>query len=1034
MLSNSLSRLNHYYRKDEDEVVRELLAHLNTIENKDLEIRSLAESLITKVRSQKIRSLSIESFLQTYHLGSTEGLALMCLAEAYLRIPDAKTKTALIKDKVGSVEWAVNIGKADSSLVNLATMGLATTDSILGWGQGENGFKNAVGSLTRKLSEPVIRTAVSQAMKILGNQFVLGETIEEALKKAKSAERRGYRYSYDMLGESAKTADDADRYYQAYETAIQAISQHKNDQDIHGQPSISVKLTALHPRYELAQYERVFKELYPRALQLCQDAKSHGIALTIDAEESERLELSLQMISKLSSEPSLKDWDGLGLALQAYQKRAPQAVDFISELAKDNQRRLCVRLVKGAYWDMEIKRTQERGLSDYPVFTRKTNTDLSYMVCADKMLHDQGGIYPQFATHNAYTAATIIAYADQLKAEFEFQRLHGMGERLHQQIVDRDIPCRIYAPVGEHGDLLAYLVRRLLENGANNSFVNKIQDSTIEIKDLIMDPIQEATHQERHHNPLIPLPTDILQPVRRNSFGLDLMDSVELSRLEQMVKEFAHKFPLENKISPSKSSTDKILTLTDPAHPDRVVSHTPQLGESELLACLDKASAAFPAWSELATQKRAQIIDTLGDKLAENYDELLAILVYEGGKTFSDAIAEIREAIDFCYYYADQARKLMTDPMSLPGPTGERNELSLHGRGVIACISPWNFPLAIFLGQVAAALVTGNTVLAKPAQQTPSIARRTIELAYEAGVPQDALQYMPASGRLIGEKLLTDPRIAGVAFTGSTDVAWTINQTLAARRCAIAPLIAETGGINSMIVDSSALTEQVINDIIISAFQSAGQRCSALRILYIQEEAAEKTIDMLKGALAELKLGHTSLAATDIGCAIDEKAKTELLQHVAWLKDNATLLAQTNLPETAGSFVAPQAWLLSDANLLDKEVFGPILHVVTYKTNELDRVIDGINAKGFGLTLGVHSRIDDTIDFIRQRAHVGNFYANRSMIGAVVAVQPFGGEGLSGTGPKAGGPHYLLRFIHERTYTRDTTAAGGNATLLASIG
>lgn len=1035
MTSESLAHLKPYYRKNENDVVNELLKYLGQYPGKHDKIKPLAESFILEVRSQKPGAMSIENFLQTYNLGSKEGLALMCLAEAYLRIPDANTRTALIRDKVSAVEWVNSMGKSDSTLVNLATMGLATTDSLLSWGLKKDGFKSIIGSLGRKLSEPVIRSAVNQAMKILGQQFVLGETIESAIRKSKAAERRGYRYSYDMLGEGAKTALDAERYFQSYTTALQAISRHKNDQDIYGQPSISVKLTALHPRYELTQKDRVFSELYPRILQLCQDAKSSGIALTIDAEESERLELSLELIEKLSREPSLKDWDGLGLAVQAYQKRAPQVIDFLSSIAKNHQRRLCVRLVKGAYWDMEIKRTQERGVNDYPVFTRRVNTDLSYMVCADKMLRDQTGIYPQFATHNAYTAATIMTYAQHYGADFEFQRLHGMGEKLHEQIISNNIPCRIYAPVGEHKDLLAYLVRRLLENGANSSFVNKIHDPATNMEDLLMDPIQQAQSNQQHHNPVIPLPVDMLQPTRRNSFGLDLDDTAELGRLEQFVSNFSSNLPFDNTLNiPDTSNDQAILELYDPANPQQLVSRTPQLAEIQLKTALDKAAEAFPGWTAIPTRKRAEIIETLGDKIAEAYDEFIALLVYEGGKTYPDAIAEIREAIDFCYYYAKQARKLMDNATLLPGPTGERNELSLHGRGVIACISPWNFPLAIFLGQVAAALVTGNTVLAKPAQQTPTVARRTIELAYDAGVPRDVLHYIPASGRIIGEKILADHRIAGVAFTGSTEVAWTINQTLAARRCAIAPLIAETGGINAMIVDSSALTEQVVRDIIISAFQSAGQRCSALRLLYIQEDVAEKTIEMLKGALAELRLGHTKYAATDIGCVIDEKAKADLSEHVNWLQDNASLIASANLPDCDGSFVAPQAWLLQDANLLAKEVFGPILHVATFKNTALNDVMAQINAKGFGLTLGVHSRIDEVVAFVKEHARVGNLYINRSMIGAVVAVQPFGGEGLSGTGPKAGGPHYLTRFIHERTYTQDTTAAGGNASLLASVG
>ncbi|MBX3458203.1 MAG: bifunctional proline dehydrogenase/L-glutamate gamma-semialdehyde dehydrogenase PutA [Candidatus Paracaedibacteraceae bacterium] len=1031
MTSSLQQKLNSFYRIAENDIVPQLLVKTAPIETDSPTIRSTAEKLVSGVRSQKLKAISIENFLQTYDLGSQEGLALMCLAEAYLRVPDLDTQTALIKDKVGSVDWAQNIGKANSLLVNLATLGLSTTDSVLHWGLDKNGFTAAIGSVTRKLSEPVIRTAVGQAMKILGHQFVLGESINDALKKAASAERRGYRHSYDMLGEGAKTAADAERYFQSYQAALEAIATCRNGHDIYGQPSISVKLSAIHPRYELLQKDRVFAELYPKVLALCLAAKKHDIALTIDAEESDRLEISLEIIDKLSQEPELKEWNGLGLAVQAYQKRAYAVIEYLIDLGKTHNRRLCVRLVKGAYWDMEIKKTQERGLSDYPVFTRKVNTDVSYFACADLMLKHTKEIYPQFATHNAYTAAAIMQLAKKYNADFEFQRLHGMGEKLYAQIVNQGIPCRIYAPVGEHKDLLAYLVRRLLENGANSSFVNKIHDPATPIEELLMDPLTQAKNHDAHHNDAIPYPKDMLQPSRVNSRGFDLGDSVVVAALEEYVAKFANTLPLTNSITPAGG---KVIKINDPANPEQDVSITPQLNEQDLKNCLDLASAAYPSWSKTTPSFRAKILETLAKKLDENYEELMAILIYEGGKTYADTIAEIREAIDFCTYYANQARSLMGMAIPLPGPTGERNELSLHGRGVVACISPWNFPLAIFLGQIAAALVTGNTVLAKPAQQTPTIARRAIELAYEAGVPRDVLHYCPSSGKTVGDIVLTDSRIAGVAFTGSTDVAWTINQTLAARRSAITPLIAETGGINAMIVDSSALTEQVVSDIIISAFQSAGQRCSALRLLFLQDDIADKTIEMLKGAVAELKLGHTSQASSDIGCVIDANAQKELQDHVDWLKDNAQLLIEAKLPPSKGSFFAPQAWLLSDASQLNKEVFGPIVHIVRFKANELANVIDTINNKGFGLTLGLHSRIEETVDFVRQHAHVGNFYVNRSMIGAVVGVQPFGGEGLSGTGPKAGGPHYLLRFVHERTFTQDTTAAGGNATLLASVG
>lgn len=1026
---------NRLYRQSEEILVPELLNLISLTDDQKQTIQQRAINLIEGVRQRKTKTVSIENFLQTYDLSSKEGIALMCLAEALLRIPDNETRNTLIRDKIGSVDWLTHIGKSGSIAMNAATLGLATTNLFLNWGLDKNSFIKKIADISRKMTQPVIRQAINHAMKILGHQFVMGETIEDALKHAQANEARGYRHSYDMLGEGAKTAEDAARYFDAYRQAIEILSTHQTKGEIFARPSISVKLSALHPRYELLLKERAFKELLPQIIELCQAAKAKDIALTIDAEESERLELSLELLKETMRAPSLKDWDGLGLAVQAYQKRCTAVIDWLIEAAHDTHRRLCVRLVKGAYWDSEIKKTQEKGLIDYPVFTRKIFTDISYLATAQKMLANQTEIYPQFATHNAYTVATIQEIA--AGREFEFQRLHGMGEALYDQFVSPNIPCRIYAPVGEYRDLLPYLVRRLLENGANTSFVHKIYDPNVPISSLIQDPVEETSSLQTMQHPQIQSPKDIFMPSRRNSKGYDLSDQEELHELQSYLDEFKTQFPLQATplLHEFPNKQRETLEIYDPASSKCLVVTCPQCDEDDIRTALDNAKKSEENWKNLAPESRAIALEKLADKLEHHYKELIAILVYESGKTCADAIAEIREAIDFCHYYAKQARHHMGTALSLPGPTGEKNELSLHGRGLFICISPWNFPLAIFLGQVAAALVTGNVVLAKPAQQTPYIAYRACQLAFEAGIPTDVLQFLPTKGQTLSKVGISAPYVKGVAFTGSTQVAWDINQALSQRQCAIAPLIAETGGINAMIVDSSALPEQVVTDIIISAFQSAGQRCSALRILFVQEDIADKILTMLAGAMQQLKVSHPQDLSTDIGAVIDKKAQQELLSHITFLKETAKLIAIA--PECSeqqdGCFILPQVWEISSAAELTKEVFGPILHVVRFKSNEIAKVVNQINEKGYGLTLGLHSRIDETIDFVRKNAKVGNFYVNRNMIGAVVGVQPFGGEGLSGTGPKAGGPHYLLRFVVERTFTQDTTAAGGNATLLATL-
>lgn len=1050
----SFDFLRSLHRQSEEELVSHLMTQLDSEflfdpaakEQHFIAIRQKAKELVEGVRRRKIGSLSIENFLQTYDLGSREGIALLCLAEAYLRIPDETNQTALIKDKIGSVDWSTNYCRTDSFLVKLATLGLSTTESLL-TSQESSGVKGTLSALSRKLTTPLIRQTIHKAMKLMGHQFVLGESIEEALKKAYRAEKKGYLHSYDMLGEGAKTAADADRYTAAYQHALQMMgtSQNFHGTPVEQNPSLSVKLTALHPRYEISQKDRVFDDLYPRLYALCFQAKKINIGLTIDAEESERLEISLEILAKLCEEKELKDWNGLGLAVQAYQKRAAAVIDWVNELSVLHQRRFCVRLVKGAYWDTEIKRAQETGVSDYPVFTRKHHTDLNYLYCAKKMFLNPTGIYAQFATHNAYTVASILELANSLNTlsspatPFEFQRLHGMGEALFEQVLAKSnpkIPCRIYAPVGQHHDLLAYLVRRLLENGANSSFVNKIYDPKVPAESLIENPLEKVQHSRLlghpHHHPKIPYPCDILLPERSLAKGIDLSDQSVLYNIQEALQAFKKNLPLHLSAA---SDSKEVVPLYDPADPSHLVSLSHFQTREDLQEALHKAETAFEAWSLRPVDERAQCLEKWADLLEQNIYTLMGYLVYEGGKVYADAVSEIREAIDFCRYYAVQARRLQTSPQDLRGPTGEINELSLHGRGIFACISPWNFPLAIFTGQVAAALVSGNCVLAKPAQQVPAIATYAVQLAHEAGIPTDVLQLILAKGTLFSDTLLSDNRIAGVAFTGSTEVARTIGVTLAQRTGPIAPFIAETGGINAMIVDSSALPEQAVRDILISAFQSAGQRCSALRLLYVQEEIANTVFTMLKGAMKELRLGHSSHFSTDIGPVIDQKAHQELRDYEKTIAGKAHLLSEGCVKENLhakSNFISPQAWILNSAEDLSEEIFGPILHIVPYKKGELPQVIEQINKKGYGLTLGIHSRIDETIAYVRKHARVGNMYVNRSIIGAVVGIQPFGGEGLSGTGPKAGGPHYLLRFMGERTYTRDTTAAGGNASLLAT--
>ncbi|HEX7914198.1 bifunctional proline dehydrogenase/L-glutamate gamma-semialdehyde dehydrogenase PutA, partial [Rudaea sp.] len=1021
------------YCRDETEAMNELLGQAALPDAERDLVLARATELVARVRAKAQDASAVEAFMRQYDLSSEEGVLLMCVAEALLRIPDKDTADKLISDKLGEANWESHLGKSDSLFVNAGTWGLMLTGKFIELAdETQRNFTGALKRLVGRAGEPVIRLAVRQAMRIMGHQFVMGRTIKEGLDRAQEKENRAYRYSYDMLGEGALTTPDGERYYQAYVDAIKALGARGPFKDILDAPSISIKLSALHPRYEVGKRARVYAELQPKLLALAQLAKAQGICLTVDAEEADRLELSLDLIAAVHADPSLDGYQGFGLAVQAYQKRAPFVIDWLAEQAKKTGRRFCVRLVKGAYWDSEIKRAQEGGHAGYPVYTRKPNTDVSYLACAKRLFeHGQAAFYPAFATHNAHTIAAIHHIAKG--RPFEFQRLHGMGADLYNEVIGEknlNVPCRVYAPVGSHEDLLPYLVRRLLENGANTSFVNRIVDESTPIKDLVADPVEVVRGFTSKPHPRIPQPIGLFGEQRKNSMGVNFGNDNELKALAEAVgavKADWNATPLV----PGAKSSEPLQDVTNPADRRMKVGSKQQADAATIDRSLVNAVAAQPAWDALPAASRAAILEHAADLLEQRRAQFVALLVREAGKTLPAAISEVREAADMCRYYAAIARKLF-QPENLPGPTGESNQLSLHGRGVFVCISPWNFPLAIFTGQVAAALAAGNAVIAKPADQTVLIGHAAVKLLHEAGVPEGVLQFLPGKGSMIGNALLTKPDIAGVCMTGSTETAWTINRTLAARNAQIAALIAETGGQNALIADSSALPEQLVKDVVASAFDSAGQRCSAARVLFVQDDIADKVIHMLAGAMDELKVGDPGLLSTDVGPVIDEPSRKNLADHAARMDKEATLIKQVKLgDETAnGTFLAPRAYELKSLSQLTKEVFGPILHVIRWKSDELDQVIDAINATGFGLTLGIHSRIDSTIAHIAQRAKVGNCYVNRNQIGAVVGVQPFGGEGLSGTGPKAGGPHYLTRFVTERTLTINTTAAGGNASLL----
>lgn len=1015
-IQNSSDKLRlqivNYKHLDEERCVTNLLNHLTLDQEQRDRIRQQAIGLVDQCRANNNSGDLLDAFLLEFGLSNQEGVALMCLAESLLRVPDNATADELIAEKITTGNWAKHIGQSPSLLVNASTWGLLLTGKIVALDddlhkQPSNWFKR----LTNKVGEPVVRQAVYKAMQIMGQQYVLGQTIEKALERS-DGDRNTTRYSFDMLGEGARTLNDANRYFESYQHAIHCIGKYQQTIDNHSNnivntDNISIKLSALYPRYEYTQREQVMEHLLPKIIALTSLAKSYGISVSIDAEEADRLDLSLELFELLAHDKRLDDWNGLGIVVQAYQKRAFWVVQWLAELAKDSKRKLLVRLVKGAYWDSEIKHAQEFGLDDYSVFTRKENTDLSYEVCAQILFNNREYIYPQYATHNAYTLAYVSKLGEKDSQAFEYQRLHGMGNLLYSQFRQYSTQSnnlRIYAPVGKHEDLLPYLVRRLLENGANSSFVNRFLDAKVAPNELVKDTLTMVQQHEQHRHDKIPLPIDLYRSqndLRDNSTGIDLSASNDIQ-------------PLLDSLASYQLPNDTIV------HNDKY-----------MVTALTAATNAQLQWNYRGATQRASILDAIGDNLEKHQIELISMISHEAGRTIDDCISEVREAVDFCRYYAQQARLHLNDEITMPSYTGELNQLSCHGKGVFLCISPWNFPLAIFMGQVVAALVTGNTVLAKPADQTPLIARAAIDICYESGVPKDVLQLIVGEGATIGRLLLSDDRVAGVAFTGSTQTAKIINLQLAQREGSIATLIAETGGQNCLIADSTSLPEQLVDDVIMSSFKSAGQRCSALRVLYLQDDIADKTISMLIGAMQLLNVGDPTLLSTDIGPIIDEMAASKLQAHIQRMKKEAKILYQTPLSSGLQDkhYIAPTLVAIDDIKQLHEEVFGPILHVIRYKVSDVDKVIDAINNTGFGLTLGVHSRIDSFANKVFQRTHVGNTYINRNTTGAVVGVNPFGGMGLSGTGPKAGGPHYLYRFINEKTYTENTVAKGGDVNL-----
>ncbi|MGQ4003915.1 bifunctional proline dehydrogenase/L-glutamate gamma-semialdehyde dehydrogenase PutA [Francisellaceae bacterium CB52] len=1016
-ISKDIMSISAHWLTDEKEVVTGLVEKAQVTNVQKAKIREQAYKLVDAVRKNRLKKSGIDAFMIEYDLSSEEGIVLMCLAEALLRVPDSYTIDLLIKDKLTSAAWKEHVGTEKHLFVNAATWSLMLTGSILK--DNKKSYRNIFQKMLKKSSEPVIRQAMKQAMKIVGKQYVLGETIQEALKVSEKKVEKGYTYSYDMLGEAAMTMADADWYYKQYLDAINELAKYAVNDEIKKNPGISIKLSALHPRYEVVQHERVHTELYPKLLELTKLAKKYNVGMNIDAEETERLQLSLELVERLAYEPSLEGFDGIGIVVQAYQKRAPFVLDYLANLAKKTNRRFMVRLVKGAYWDAEIKHAQELGLEGYPVFTRKYHTDVSFQACAKQLFEQNEYIYPQFATHNAQTVAVVMELANGT-TDFEFQCLHGMGDALYDNIVGKadyeNIPCRIYAPVGGHKHLLAYLVRRLLENGANSSFVNRIVDEDLPIEELIEDPVKKAIDYGCSQHPNIPYPRDIVAP-RVNSQGYNINDFAELDNMYSKISKYTTKNSYKAKpiVSGIKIDKEAIEEVTNPNNGE-VIGTVINADSKIAKKAMKNANSAFESWNATPASDRADILEKFADLLEKQTPEFIAIAMIEAGKTLSNAIDEVREAVDFCRYYAAQARKEFSGPIELPALSDQLKQIEFSGRGAMVCISPWNFPLAIFLGQVAAVLAAGNTVVAKPAEQTSIIAYKAVKLLFKAGLPKDVLQFVPGLGGVVGTAIVKSIYCKGVIFTGSTEVAAMINQTLAKKDSEIVPFIAETGGQNAMIVDSSSLPEQVTADVMRSAFDSAGQRCSALRVLCLQEDIADNYIKMIVGAMKELKAGDSKLIDTDVGPVIDKKAADNLNAYIEEKKNKFKLVYQlpTNKNTQNGTFVMPTAFEIEKLSDLGREQFGPVLHILRFKGNQLKELVRDINATGYGLTAGVHSRINEVMNYVKNHIKAGNVYVNRNIVGAVVGVQPFGGQGKSGTGPKAGGPFYMHRLANEK--------------------
>lgn len=1037
-----------YHLIDERRLVGGLIERAVYTSDERQRIAELARGFVRAARENHNKTGGIDAFMLEYGLSSEEGVILMCLAEALLRIPDKATQDALIAEKIGEGQWAKHLGASDSLFVNASTFGLMLTGTVVKLGATKRqGPTSLLKRLVARSGEPVIRQALRQAMRILGDNFVLGRTIKEAIGRARGYEEQGFRISYDMLGEGAKTSADAQRYFDRYVMAIDAIgkaagvlsSQQPNA--LMTRPGLSVKLSAIHPRFEPGKLKLLQADLLPKLIELAKAARDRGLSLTIDAEEQDRLDLTLEMFGQAYADPALAGWTGLGLAVQAYGRRAIPVLRWLRRLAIDGGRRIPVRLVKGAYWDSEIKWAQELGLADYPVLTRKMHTDVSYLAAMRVLLSDPAAFFPQFATHNAHSVATAFVAAGN--NAYEFQRLHGMGEALYDEVVGEGKlgrACRIYAPVGGHEELLAYLVRRLLENGANTSFVNRLADADAPVEDIIRDPVEAAERErdlpETVTTSVVPKPVDLFAGKRQNSQGFALAEPHVRADFIAKIKHELETPVSAGSIVDGVVQTSGSVELVRCPHDRRERVGTSTAATPEVVdKAVASAVAAQHAWNRLGAHERALCLERAADLFEQNRVRLMAVIVREAGKTLEGALGDVREAIDFLRFYAGEVRRLFLRPTLLSGPTGERNTLELVGRGAFVAISPWNFPLAIFTGQVAAALAAGNSVLAKPAGQTPVTAFLAVELLHKAGVPPDVLQLLLGAGP-IGAQLVKDKRTAGVAFTGSNATAWSIQRALSDRRAAIVPFIAETGGINAMVVDSSALPEQVVRDAVRSAFDSAGQRCSAARVLFLQSDIADPMIDMLRGAVETLVVGDPLDPVTDIGPVIDEAAQDMLDAHKLKMQKTAKTIIDLPLPTStrAGTFVTPAVYEIDRMSALDREVFGPILHVVRYGQGRLDQVIEAINQSGFGLTLGLHSRIGAVADYVAEHARVGNLYVNRNQIGAVVGVQPFGGDGLSGTGPKAGGPNTLVRFATERVRSTDITATGGNVQLLGLAG